>query len=522
MSKQMSPNQPGSNATDTILIRVTGHSSVWLPCPLMHKALNAVLAVHAACRSTELAIPAVFHPMLSVKVRNTYGIPAAQLLTDNNNGHADRDVDGKLERTLAVLLTRILRVIQRKLHIACENRNYLSSADRRFLQGISCCFPEGTTIEYDHAAKRPRAILLQRTYVYINKHNPYRVFAAALQGIDRAMKLALYKDALARIRLSISLLAGHPEFFPSLMERKYLVHMILGQKQLTNDCLQWLYRHADEPAVRSGALLTLAVQQLSPSAKPDHFHQARRFLAEVRILEPFLKPPQNILHISMRLNTQSLWFYRKGKLNMSLCKLEESYRVLQRHGLLRMFEAQGGIVCANAVKTALKSGRKKDAWMWADRLAALAVSDPLAAIRCSKAFFELKRWSEAIDWIDISIARSAPSADLLIMRAQCYLHLELPLQAAEDLDAAEEMAKDDIRIPLLRAVAHEDIGNYTGAAASIWQALRLNPRHVNAWADLARIYWLQDKRRRARTALLCGLRLDPSRTDLQERLNSLA
>ncbi|MDR0268158.1 MAG: tetratricopeptide repeat protein [Paenibacillus sp.] len=518
----MSLNQPGSDAADTISIKVTGYSSVWQPCPLMHKALNAVLAGHAACRSAELAIPTAFHPMLSVKNRITYAIPAAQLLTDNNNGHADRHAGEELIRSLALFLTRILRLIHRKLHVACEKRNYLSSADRMFLREVSRCSPEGMTTVYIHTGSQPRSVLLQHTYAYIRKNNPHRVFAAALQGIDRAMRLALYKEALARIRLSTAMLAGHLEFLPSLMERKYLVHMILGQKRLTNACLQWLYRHSEEPAVRSGTLLTLAVQQLFSFAGPDHFHKARRFLAEARVLESLLESPQKIMHISMRLNTQALWFYRKGRLNVSFCKLEESYQVLLRHGLLRMYEAQGGIVCANAVKTALKCGRKTDAYMWTDRLAALAVSDPLTAIRCSRAFFKLERWSEAVDWIDISIARSAPSADLWVLRAQCYLHLEQPQQAIKDLNAAEEMAADDIRIPLLRAVAHEDNGNYTDASASIWQALRLNPRHVNAWADLARIYWLQGKRRRARTALLCGLRLEPSRADLQERLNSLA
>lgn len=94
-------------------------------------------------------------------------------------------------------------------------------------------------------------------------------------------------------------------------------------------------------------------------------------------------------------------------------------------------------------------------------------------------------------------------------RGLLELNQNHPRRALKELTAAEQLRPADARIRNFRGIALTQIGNRNEAAAEYAQAIRLNPKLVDAYRNLGILEWSEGKTREAQDVLIKAVQLAP-------------
>ncbi|QDX93401.1 tetratricopeptide repeat protein [Brevibacillus laterosporus] len=516
---------------------VNSKFSKWKPCPIMSQIVNDVLQIYTEIQAYSqrieptLEIPVSLVPFINPLLRKRLGLFYMPSLTPDNNDHPEEKTSYQLIQCVANVIRTIQKTMQQTLVLVLPAGLSISKTDRLFLKAVD---KHVTFKWYEQDVREQRSDFPDKMYTPKLKQakqtvsfytrritREQRLLSLIIGGIDRALQAAFYHEANRKIVMATRLFRRMGPIPYSLKERQAFVYLALQQHQRAIKHLFWLVEHARTPIEGCHARISLAAQLITQDQQKESFEQARRCLAEVKQLEREVVGTERILLESMRLNTTALLLYRRKKYRSALQKLERAFATIDNNELVEKYAGQVSIVSDNAVRITLLLYETKSSEKWATRLSRAAQYHDFGKIRASKVYAKLEKWEEAKDWATKALEENVAQPELYINRALCLYHLKEYKRMLQDVERAEAYGKQDIEIILLKATVMEELDKKSEAIDYYQQAICINPHHVHAWIDMARLYWDIGETRDATVALTQAIMLDPSREDVREWMNML-
>lgn len=500
----------------------TWHPSAWEPCPLLSRVLSRVL--HALAQSTTPLppLPQLLEPLAPPWYGRRSGHPSMVSSELDPTDHRDHAYEDAVVPEAASLVLQALASMRVGLRV--ERPARVCSIDRRFLELLVAQGPSSPPVDVMLVNEECRRYTLPVGPPLTPKRWA-RLLYIFRSGIDRALSAGFYRAAQTRLRLCMALYRRHGQLPPRpLVERLILTHAGLGQGHRALAWQRWLLGHAATNKEACETHIALAVQLYSSALTESKRREARRHLAQAKVLlasEDIAHAEERILLVSMWLNARALGLFRTGAKAMALSLSTRASEPLVGTELERTFAGQLTAQYRNAGRLAMDLGDLDLAIHCAERLAEIAEHYPPALERASKLFGRTGCWEQAVHLASRAIAAGLKLPRLFFHRAICLYRLKDTPGALADLDEVAQHWSRDSRVPLLRAAVLEQAGDLPGARGAYRAALALDPHRPSAWADLGRLYWLENDLPAARHALERAIELAPDNAELRSHLAQL-
>lgn len=499
-----------------------GSQSIWQPCPLMYRILNRVLELVPTGRVLDMNCSGIL-PFFNQRNKEKFRLSLkSQLLDPNINDHPDIRYGEAILQDVSSLVLEVLDQRNSNMCIQVLSVKCLSRTDRQFLHVLLHKDQGNDRIVFECKKGYPdkRRQQMSTHIKLLQKGKKNRLLGIILHGIDRALRCALYDEALLRIRLALRLFHQIGEAPTELIERLSMVYMAKGDNKRAVDYLRLMVAQVKAGLSQCYALISLAAQLISLEESPENFSQAKECLARVKKLESDVVGDERWLVGSMRLNTAALLFFKAKNEHEALESLVQSYRQLEQQGLLHKFASQAAILCDNAIRVALHVD-EHEALVWAERILRLELHEPHLFMRCSKALLKLKKWEEALQFADLAVEYGYPVGQVGVHRALCFYNLGEYDKALLEVEKAEKYTQRNAQTCLMRAVVLEELQDFEAAQLNYEWALERDSENGSVWADYARVLWLKGEPIRSREALTTAIKLDPHRAELQDLMRTI-